>query len=447
MVLGSGSDPTFVGAARKLRWLFLFALAAYASWLALRRGQRDSSRLLVWTLASAAWLVALGFASTTWSVDPRLTFGRAASFAVLLVAVGALAFAVRRRPELRTYLLLGILAGAAAAALGGPIAYIFDHHYAVQPASTLYPTRFRGLGQNPNTVALLLGLTAPIALWAISRARGWRQLVLAWAVFLLLMGSITASGSRGPLAAALGGGLIFAVFGTGRRRERAGLAIAITLASVSAAGIMQVPQPIAAHPVLVPSPTGHGFVQSVPPPPGTRLGGGGAGYTGRLQDELYRIEPGKRSLIGSSGRLKAWYTAIQQADARPVLGFGFGTENKVFEYRVYNFQGSYVENSFIGFYLQLGIVGLLSVIVLLGSIAVAALAALRRGGAEGQIAALIGTAVAGFVLMLVESYMYSVGNVATVAFWTSSMLLVSGAGTADVVPVLGRRRRTDVATA
>jgi len=443
MVLGSGSTPEIVGPGRKLRWIFLFALAVYACWLAVRRGQQDSSPLLVWSLGRARGRARLGFVSTAWSVDPRLTFGRAGSFALLMTAAGALAFAVRFRPQLRSRLLLGVLAGSVGAALGGIGMYIFEVDRAVQPASGLYPARFRGLGQNPNTVAMLLGLTVPLSLWALSRARGRTQRTLAGGAFLLLMGSITASGSRGALVAALGGGLIFALFGVGSRRERLALSLSIVISSAAAAGIMQIPQPLPHSLVTVPNPHGPGTIQEPAPVAGAPLPGGGPNYGGRLQDELYRVQPAERSLFTSSGRLKAWYTAIQQADARPILGFGFGTENKVFVSRVYGFEGTYVENSFIGFYLQLGAVGLLSIVALSGLIAAAAVSAVRHGGAEGQIAALVGAAVAGFVLMLFQSYMYSVGNVATVTFWTACMLLVSGVGVARPMPVFQLRRRRD----
>ena len=68
--------------------------------------------------------------------------------------------------------------------------------------------------------------------------------------------------------------------------------------------------------------------------------------------------PVERSFFGASGRTEAWRGALQQAAERPLLGFGFGTEDKAFVDRYYGFVGSLPENSYIGISLQLGLVGL-----------------------------------------------------------------------------------------
>jgi O-antigen ligase len=128
--------------------------------------------------------------------------------------------------------------------------------------------------------------------------------------------------------------------------------------------------------------------------------------------------------LGSSGRTEAWGGALNQIEGRPLLGYGFGTENHVFVDRFYDFEGSYVENSFLGLGLQLGIVGAASIIALLAAIAVASVPVLRRPRDLGDpAAALAAVGIAGLVLMFVQSYVDSVGDVGTVTFWVSCFVL------------------------
>lgn len=432
-VLGSSSVSELVGPGKKLRWIGLFALTVLALGLAARaRRERVSPRYLV-ALGVGASLAAVGLVSATWSVDPHLTFGRAASFAVLFVAAGALGVAVPSCPTLAPSLLLGILAGTTAAALAGVLMLAIAHGDAVQPVTTLYPARFRGLGLNPDTLAMLEGMTVPVGIWALLAARRRSLQALALGVLLLLLGSISASGSRGGLLAAFVGGLTLSLTVRRPARQRLVLALSVVLAVAAATGGTQIPKPLPAS--AVQAPTGKSTGPSLPSI-GQSVGAPEPRYAGRLEDELYRVYAGSRSLLGSSGRLQAVVEAVHQADSRPLLGFGFGTENLVYVDRVYNFQGTYVENSFVGFYLQLGAVGLVLLVALLLATSVAvAVAALRgRGGSEGPV--LAGVCLAGIVLALVQSYAYSVGNVATVSFWTAGFV---GAA------VAARERRQSVA--
>ena len=95
----------------------------------------------------------------------------------------------------------------------------------------------------------------------------------------------------------------------------------------------------------------------------------------RLEDELghpplggYR-PPVERTLLGSSGRAQAWVGGVQQAARRPILGYGFGTEDRVFVDRFYAFEGDFVENSYIGTFLQLGAAGVALLVGLLVTLA------------------------------------------------------------------------------
>jgi O-antigen ligase len=363
--------------ARTYRWVCLFVLlgtallsaAASWSWNRLPRG----------FLALAAGLLALAFSSAAWSVDPSLTLRRAGSLAVVFAIAAALLVAPARR------VLIGLLTGAAAVGIAGLGMLALDHDAAVQAASTQYPARFQGFEQNPDTAALLFALAIPITVYLLLTTRtGLARLALTAAV-LLFVGSITASGARGPMLGGLVGSLVVvAAVAQGRRRL---LLAALTLAAFAACvGISRIPQ-------------------AKPAPPTSSSG----------------APPVRRTLFTSSGRRAAWVGAIHQAEDRPVAGYGFGTEALVFVDRYAAFDSDLVENSYIGAALQLGIAGL----VLLLAVALAALGPFARAPSRGARAACAGTAAAALVVAITQSYLLSAGNIGTVTAWIS-LFLVAG---------------------
>jgi len=143
---------------------------------------------------------------------------------------------------------------------------------------------------------------------------------------------------------------------------------------------------------------------------------------GILSQELGSRANGLRSLFKSSGRTGAWRGAVEKADQRPALGWGFGTEDHVFENHYFGYQGDFVSSSWIGFYLQLGAVGaalLLATWVVLG-IAVVRVLRVERDPAAVTCAAIV---AAGFPITFVESWIYSAGNVASLPFWIGALVL------------------------
>jgi hypothetical protein len=145
----------------------------------------------------------------------------------------------------------------------------------------------------------------------------------------------------------------------------------------------------------------------------------------RLEDEFDApAGPGhpaqKRTFLASTGRGQAWEGAFDQGEQRPVAGYGFGTEDHVFVDRYYSFFGGSPENSYVGMFLQLGLVGLALLLALAAALVRGSVAALRR---DTRIAAAcIAVLVTGLALGVVQSSLYSVGNTATVATWTCAFL-------------------------
>lgn len=414
--LGSGSITEALTPAARLRWAALAALVLLGVVAAARTGRSFEPRALH---VLAAGVVGMSFLSAAWSVTPRLTIERSGTLAALLVAVAALAHWAAARDDRPFRLLMGVAAGAAVVAYGGALLVLVRHSAAVQPADVNTPWRFKGLGQNPNTAPMLFAIALPLLAWAALEARRrWARLLIV-ATFLVLLLEIGLSGSRGALISVLVGTLTFALLQVGppsRRLVGAGAAIALCTVTLV---VGQLPQRAEAAPTTP-------QVSAVPAGNAPLLYPSSFGGC-RQEDETGRPRPGEegpnfqRSIFGTSGRGQAWQKALSQWGDRPVAGYGFGTEDRVFLACSYLFQGARPENSYLGLLLQLGVAGL----ALFAAIVVAVALALARTPRGVAMAAVAASFVTGLVLGVGQSYLYSVGNIATLGFWLCAFVGVA----------------------
>jgi hypothetical protein len=366
-----------------------------------------------------------------------LTAGRALALLAFLGTIAALAAGAAGRPRIAGQLLLGLLAGAAFVAVAGLVDLWLQHDRAVVPATTQSPARYSGLGGNPNTMAMVLASALPLALWAAREARSRAGRATAGGTALLFVGSIVASGSRGALVAAAAGTLVLLLaLATSRRRRAYAFAASALLLGVGAV-VMQLPQPAETNPVISPK------IVPLPPIP---FSDKEAQIRLPLESEIGFPRPGetqfRRSPLETSGRLPAWRGAAGQVAERPVVGYGFGTEEEVFVDRYYLFISDKVENSFLGTALQLGVVGLALLLVLLATVTRRGWRALASlGGADRRVAAACaGAAVAGLVMSVTQSFLTSPGSPAAAPFWLSAFLLAAlSSRPADAPPRLGQR--------
>ena len=176
------------------------------------------------------------------------------------------------------------------------------------------------------------------------------------------------------------------------------------------------------------------YVYPVPPP--------------NLQDDIGRPPFGvgettrkPRTFFGTSGRAQAWQGALDLGRERPLLGFGFGTEDHVFVDRYADFNSNVPENSYIGLFLDLGVVGVVAFVGFV--LALVGFGVMRLRSLDPQrrllVAACSGAVAGGLVLAAFQSYLYAVGNNATAAFWLCAFLF------AALAPVALPRARFAVA--
>jgi hypothetical protein len=403
-----------------MRWIGLFAVCALSLLLLASRAPRTLPDLR--PFAPAAGLVVLAVVSAAWSIDPRLTLERAISFGVLLTAGAALAVALRGDGEAVDRVLGAIVVAAALVSLAGLAVLVYDSNLAVQASTASSPARWKGLGQNPNTVAMLDALALPLALRFMFQA-GRRRRVLVGAAFAVLYLTLVASGSRGGFIAAIGSlmlaSLLLPAHWTPRLASSAGVIVlmigGVFVTNATLKGVHSIPGETPSTPVGGSAPGA--------PPKRLNFFAPNAVTLPAMQDEIGADVGGvaARTLIGTSGRAVAWSGAIEQGLQRPILGFGFGTEERVFVDRFYFFQSARAENSYIGFFLQLGVVGMLLYL----AVAVGLLRRLLRLRTNPQAVVLGCTVLAGYLLACVQSYVYSVGNISTLPFWLCALLLFS----------------------
>ena len=413
---GSSSVSVLLDIGHPGRWLVLVLLLAASAWWAAERGLALSVDPAV--AATAIFLVLVATASSAWSVTPRLTFERSATLAVLVLIALLIAHATAGRPADARRVLAGLIAGSALVAIAGVLVYVVAPHDAVEIASPEIPPRFKGMGQNPNTSSLLFAVTAPNAAWMLVSAHTIKQRLLWASALTLLAGSIVASGSHGALVAAGAGCAAVGFLAASRSSLRVTAIVAVAATVVAGFWIETLPQPSRAQPPSVAAPS---------PPPSAKPGYTDAEINTPLNGELGIPLPGQknpRTLTSTSGRTEAWRGAIRQAEQRPIAGYGFGTESNVFIDRWWTFTGGVPEDSYIGIALQLGVLGLLTFGALLAALSHCAFRAFVRQGRE-VVAAGLGVLIAALVAAVGQSYIYSVGDVATITVWISVFLLAS----------------------
>lgn len=410
LTFASSINNSFLLLGRAFRFWLLFELAvlagAYQTW---RRGRARPAGI---AFVVVGVFVMLAVVSAAWSARPEHTEKRAVAFLILVLAAAALADATAGRPEAVRRILEALFAAPTIVALLGLYMLWVSHDQAVQAASTQYPARYRGVGQNPNTASLLLALAIPLGLWLLGTARSRVARVAVAAALVLVDGSIVASGSRGAMIAALVGAVVWLAIAPAPWRRRLVLVCLAGAVFAADVAIAQIPKALPAPPAGA-HPTTTRVIRN-------------AELVRPLSDEIgVRGGPIHRTLFGTSGRAQAWDGALHQAGKRPVAGYGFGTESIVFVDRYYGFDSSVPENSYLGVLLQLGIVGVVVFVALLLALAVAAFQALRAppGPARTVAAACVSVLAAAAVLGLTQSYLTSVGNLASPVVWMPALLL------------------------
>lgn len=376
-----------------IAWLFLCQTPLYSSYFKLL----SSGRWIVMGIAMALSITSAIFSrkrmwlnkwwlsplllvpyfllSSEWSIDPDLTVERSISMILLWSVVFGMVWYALPSPQLVASVFKAIVLPVVCLYWSLMSAYGFNVSYVEGGL-----LRSSGSMNNPNASGMLGTLLLPISyyLWrtSLNERRIW-FLAMLTLVFMILV-----SGTRGGLAATVFV-VAFLIYQETKFKDAFWLMLVFLV-------------------------TGGGIVLDVVGLP-------------EIVSKYLRVD--SMAILG--GRWEAWQAAWDVFINRPFSGYGFGTEDQIFNYlgiQFYEHSGAMVHNSYLGLALQIGLLGVLLFFLPLLYLGVAGI---RQGVALGdrQIAALAAVVVAALILSMTESWVYSAGNAQALPFWTAVGLL------------------------
>jgi O-antigen ligase len=259
--------------------LLLLAGGAGLAAFARERLSGPGARLPWQFLLLGAFLLA-ALASTAWSVDPAYTLIKAGSFVALACFLAGL-LVWSRQPGGLDRVLNAVFVFSAVWVLAN-FASLF-----LWPARAWWwnaPGRFQGLTEHPNSLGGFCMMAYPILLWQLLRQRGLARLGIGGLV-VICAGMQFMSGSRSSLVGAALGILIFLI-AVGKRRW----ALAFTVTAGLGVAVLAVNPP-----------------------------------------ESFQRQFGDDSALGLTGRPEIWSASWRLFERRPLAGYGFETQNKLFQ--------------------------------------------------------------------------------------------------------------------
>jgi hypothetical protein len=250
--------------------------------------------------------------------------------------------------------------------------------YGISNPGEVLARRFQGVFENPNNIGLICSISIPLVFAELLRKRGKRELV----EFAVLFLSLLACGSRTGLLASLAG-----MSWVGALRAFRGNRLALGFGALLGVCI--------------------GLIS----------------LTGFFDENVARVE----SLSTLSNRTYFWELAkLDYIPRRPWLGHGFGSDGEIHEYygivlSDLKLRGYGVMSSYYGLAVAVGIPAAVLFFLTLASAVVVPVARFRG---DGRLMALCGLVVAGLLVGITESAIYSVGNCFAYLFWMGFAMMI-----------------------
>ncbi len=411
---------------RYLRWVPLFFLGLAALLIAVRN--RALPRPLNKADAVMLGFVALALLSSLHSIDPEITLLRGLSVLLMYGAVfwGVWVYA----DEFGADEVVRIIVATAAIVFGLHIAFGL-----LDPGGSMpYHGRFRGWAHNPGTPGGQVALLLPLALWLALKRSRWQHWLLVGAMLLILILSQT----RSEFAAA-GVGSFYLLWRALPRRRWLVLASVLIVLVIGFAWVEVGPRlfPSGDHVISALNSkvaSERGTVESeVASERGTveSMGVGRSEVAGVASEQSWLTKPNIRTedAINLSRRTEKWIKGVQYLVEKPLLGFGFGTEDQLFAFHGIDIQdymhtGAYIHQSYLGLALQLGLLGAALFFIPLGLLVVREIGRISSSRHDVLRSALLAVVIAALTSAFMTSWLYSMGNEAALPFWICVMLLV-----------------------
>lgn len=365
-------NQTSIGGLRaflnNIRWV---ALSSMGILFFLKFFSRAYSRTFKKFDAIIMSFIIYAFISSLYSISPEQTVERSATLMLLYIAVfwmiWGYAGSISKVREM-----IGAILDAAF------VLYITNFVYLVAGGSSFVDGRFCGIMENPNSIGLLTAIIFPLVL---RRSLEYGKIFDKLFIVIILATLIWSESRTGLFATAAASAYIMYHKLKKHRLFVASLCIFIAIVAV------------------IP----HEY------------------YLNEKVIRFLRLE----SFYQYAARFEAWRAAMGLIRERPLFGYGFGTEDMLFDYFGIFFdyhKGAYSHNSYLGMALQLGLLGAALFFIPLFFVL---LKRLFAAGSQSLISAsLTAVLISALIASFSESWLYSVGNSVTFPFWICLMLLV-----------------------
>jgi exopolysaccharide production protein ExoQ len=391
LVLSNGSVLSLKSTFLIARWGALIGLLAALAWPLLTHWRTSLRRLAVLLV-----LPVLATVSVLWSIDPRLTIERAGAFAILVAVAMALGLRGRTTSGIDE-----IVDGFAISAVG---VLLVSALVVILTPRGIANGELRGIFENANGLGLYLGLTAPAVVAASERrGRAWLGVGLGTAFAAVTILSHSRSGM-----AALGIGMI--VYEAAQHRFRRLALGCLLIAALIAVGLVLAKPLERGEPALPNQAVASALApRSAGPPPG------------KTQSWYARL---------TGARTEAWRASLDILEARPIVGYGFGTGDRLFARYPYlarfvYFEGDNPNNAYLQLALELGLLGLLAALIVFACALWSGAGKAIREPVAPTGAAVLGLLVASLGAALVESIFTSAGAPWALLVWPSAAVLIA----------------------
>lgn len=334
-------------------------------------------------------VLAYAFYSYTYSLDSNLTLQRAWMNLLLYLAIFWGLWICCSTPT-ETLNLLRILVAVWVAFYLTNMAFLYFHPSEVFALSHTDMTpggyaRFTGITSNPNAIGNFSAIILPLALWNYRQKRTLLRLAFLCATVL----SFFLSFSRNAFICSVIGTSLYLYLTSKRHRPL------LIVSSLFFIAFMII------------------YVDFLPQ---------------FLPEALVRHD----SLDMLGGRTEAWEAALELIKKRPLLGYGFGMEDQLFQRYAYRFEhhsGAYAHNSFLGLALQLGWGAAILVFLAFIIFFIRGFFKLQRLRSESETlrtltVALYASTLSAFSTSFFESWLYAAGGIIAFTFFTCLMFLM-----------------------
>ena len=451
-----------------LRWLPLILMVIYVVWIVINR--RMLTRSVYKADKYAIVFLSFSVISCIYSIDPRMTLLRSASLWLMYLAVfwGVWFFVDIFGVESIIRVILNTAS----------IVFVVHIFFAVMYPQVAFPYlgRFEGWTINPGTAAGYSAIVLPLALCSALRSSKITHWLLVSAIIVVLIMSQT----RTELIASMCGSLFFLLFVLPNKRL-------VSVVSVSCLFLVAIMW-IQVGSVLFPQGTEFSWsrlfvfesvyenksddltyleelsigteesdIQDLENIDETlfvsdniqdlenidvlntedmsqsieKVDGDSSNQMGTITNirTLRKDNPRIQHITTLSSRTEKWMAGLQYLMQRPLLGYGFGTEDKLFAYHgvqenLYVRTGSYLHNAYLGLALQLGLIGALLLYLPLLILFVNTVRISINFSTDDFNIACLSVLLVGMISAVASSDIYSMGNSKSVPFWISVMLLV-----------------------